>query len=151
MDKEELIDSLSPKIKLIRVEKNYTQDQMATILGISKKTLVQIEKGRMKGNWTTIVALCALFRDSEILQNTLGEEDVVEVIETVAHFTVDRPISKTMGGKIWWLTVMEEGAFTLQQNVVTKHFRIIDQKMHRWYSTFDEQEAKKKFLNLAQG
>ncbi|WP_404452880.1 helix-turn-helix domain-containing protein [Virgibacillus necropolis] len=84
MDQVNVIDKLSSKVKLVRVEYDYTQDQMAAVLGISKKTLVQIEKSRIKANWTTIVALCALFRSSEIIQNVIGE-DVIECIETIAH------------------------------------------------------------------
>ena len=56
---------------------------MAEVLGISK-TLVQIEKGRTNAGWTNTVAICALFRDSEVLQNTLGDDPLV-VIETMAH------------------------------------------------------------------
>jgi DNA-binding XRE family transcriptional regulator len=45
MDKQEVINLLSSKMKLIRIEKGYTQDKMAEVLGISKKTLVQLKKG----------------------------------------------------------------------------------------------------------
>lgn len=84
MDQINVIKMLSGKIKLVRVEFDYTQDQMATVLGISKKTLVQIEKNRITANWTTIVALCALFRNSDIIQSVVGE-DVIECIESIAH------------------------------------------------------------------
>ncbi|WP_430785490.1 helix-turn-helix transcriptional regulator [Virgibacillus flavescens] len=84
MDQKNVIQILSSKIKLVRVEYNYTQDQMATVLGISKKTLVQIEKKRIKASWTTIVALCALFRESDTIQSVVGE-NVMECIETLAH------------------------------------------------------------------
>lgn len=86
MDQKEIICSLSAKIKLVRVENEYTQDRMATILGISKKTLVQIEKKRSVANWTTVVALCALFRQSEIIRNTLGS-NALDVLEDAAHDT----------------------------------------------------------------
>lgn len=79
-----IIDNLSAKIKLIRVESNYTQEKMATVLGISKKSLVQIEKRWNNANWTTIVALCALFRHSDIIRITIGE-DVLKTLETVVH------------------------------------------------------------------
>ncbi|WP_099158395.1 helix-turn-helix transcriptional regulator [Virgibacillus ndiopensis] len=88
MDQEIIISSLSTKMKLVRVENDYTQDTMASVLGISKKTLVQIEKKRLYANWTTIVALCALFRDSEIIRNTLGG-NVLEVIKNAAHKKAD--------------------------------------------------------------
>ncbi|WP_442785807.1 helix-turn-helix transcriptional regulator [Lentibacillus sp. Marseille-P4043] len=84
MDQKSIIHSLSAKIKLIRVENDYTQDRMAAVLGISKKTLVQIEKKRTCANWTTIVALCALFSGSEIIQFTLGK-NVLDVVKIAAH------------------------------------------------------------------
>ncbi len=87
MNKEHAIELISTKIKLIRTEKRYTQDKMAEVLGISKKTLVQIEKGRTNAGWTNTVAICALFRDSEVLQNTLGDDPLV-VIETMAHIAL---------------------------------------------------------------
>lgn len=71
-------------MRLIRLERGYTQEKMATIIGISKKTLVEIEKERILANWTTVIAVCALFKDSEILQATLGDEPF-EVVETIAH------------------------------------------------------------------
>ncbi len=84
MEHEKIIDRISSKVKLIRVENNYTQDQMATVLGVSKKSLVQIEKRRNNANWTMTVALCALFRDSEVIQHAIGY-DVLTIIETAAH------------------------------------------------------------------
>lgn len=39
MNREEIIQIVSEKIKLVRTENSYTQDQMADIVGISKKHL----------------------------------------------------------------------------------------------------------------
>lgn len=73
MEREAVMKGISSKMKLIRVEQGYNQAEMAMILGISKKTLVQIEKERTTANWTTIVTTCVLFRESEIIQNVIGE------------------------------------------------------------------------------
>ncbi|MEH7237250.1 helix-turn-helix domain-containing protein [Bacillus sp. JJ1562] len=140
MDKEHLTEILSEKIKLIRTEKGYTQDKMAEILGISKKTLVQIEKGRIQAGWTCIVAVCALFRDSEIIQTTLGG-DPIDVIEIIGRNGIDRAKERTMGGKVWWKDLKKEGKFRLQQNMISQHFRILDDANLRWYSSFDKEEA----------
>ncbi|WP_100404012.1 helix-turn-helix transcriptional regulator, partial [Bacillus sp. FJAT-42315] len=104
MDKQQVNELLSGKLKLIRTEKGYTQDKMSEVLGMSKKTLVQIEKGRTLAGWTTVVALCALFRESEILQGCLGD-DPVEMVETIAHNSISTPKEKTMGGRVWWREV----------------------------------------------
>lgn len=84
MNKEQVIELISGKMRLIRPEKRYSQYKIAVILEISKKTLIQIEKERVLGGWTTVIAVCALFRDSEILQSLLGEEPL-KIIEMIAH------------------------------------------------------------------
>ena len=71
MDKEYVVQLISLRIRMIRLEKGYSQDKMASIMGISKKTLVQIEKERVLASWANVIAVCALFRDSEILQAVL--------------------------------------------------------------------------------
>ena len=139
---------ISDKMKLIRIEKGYTQDKMADILGVSKKTLVQIEKGRISAGWTVSIAVCALFRDSDILQAALGS-DPIEVVEIIAHEGITRPKGKTMGGKVWWKELEKKGSFRLQQNVISQHYRILDEENYRWYSSFDETEAKLYFDNLS--
>lgn len=90
MDKEYITELISSKLRLIRAESGYTQEKMANVLGMSKKTLVQIEKGRSAAGWAHVVAVCALFRNSEVLQAVLGDEPL-EVVETVAHRSIDRP------------------------------------------------------------
>jgi DNA-binding XRE family transcriptional regulator len=148
MNQEQIIEILSNKIKLVRVEKGYTQERMARVLGVSKKTLVQIEKGRNLAGWTTVVAICALFRDSEVIQTILGNAPL-EVLETIAHEEIERPKEKTMGGHVWWRDAASKNGFRLQQNVISQHYRILDDQAYRWYSSFDEHEARKKFDDLS--
>jgi DNA-binding XRE family transcriptional regulator len=147
MTQDEIVDLLTGKIKLVRTELGYTQDKMADILGISKKTLVQIEKGRIKASWTVVVALCALFRNSEILYNSLGG-DPLDVMEVVVHEYVAPPKEKTWGGHVWWKEVQSQKGCRLQQNVISQHYRILDDKNHRIYSSFDEKEARERFKEI---
>jgi DNA-binding XRE family transcriptional regulator len=148
MDKQQLIEILSGKFKLVRVEKGYTQDQMAEILGVSKKTLVQIEKERMLAGWTNVVALCALFRDSQVIQSVLGG-DPLEVIETIAHNGIVRSRDKTFGGKIWWKEEEKKGSLRIQQNMISQHYRIIDDDDYRWFSSFDKEETLSQLEKLS--
>ena len=46
MTKEFFVSELDRQVKLVRTEYGFTQDVMAKILGLSKKTLVEIEKSR---------------------------------------------------------------------------------------------------------
>ncbi|GAB0170468.1 helix-turn-helix transcriptional regulator [Lysinibacillus sp. CTST325] len=141
MNREQLITLISEKLKLIRTEKDLTQDQMSDLLGLSKKTLVQIEKGRIKTGWTTTVAVCALCRESSILQHELGG-DPLEVVDLIANNGTLYPKEKTMGGYIWWKNLSEYNGYRLQQNVISQHFRILDTNNYRLLSTFDESIAK---------
>lgn len=140
MNQQQVIELISIKLRLIRQEQGYSQARMAEVLGISKKTLIQIEKGRSAAAWTTVIAVCALFRESVVLQVVLGGEPL-EVIETIAHNGIDRPKDKSMGGHVWWREIEKRGKFRLQQNIISQHFRILDDRHYRWYSSFDGEEA----------
>ena len=140
---------MSRRTLLIRTEAGYSQETMASILGLSKKTLVQIEKDRTTASWTVVVAIVALFSDSEIIQSLLGDAPM-EVIRTVAHNGLDRPKGKTLGGKVWWKEIESEQEYRIQQNVISQHFRILDREDYVWMSTFDESEVMKRFEELVQ-
>ncbi len=150
INRQQVIQLISSKMRLIRLERNYSQDIMADVIGISKKTLVQIEKGRTLSSWTNVIAVCALFRDSEILQSTLGDEPL-EIIETIAHNGIDRPKDKSMGGKVWWKDIYQKGDYRLQQNMISQHYRILDGENYRFYSSFEEDEAIIRLNELSGG
>lgn len=44
MDRQNFTELIQSKFKMVRIEAGYTQDTMAQTVGLSKKTLVQIEK-----------------------------------------------------------------------------------------------------------
>lgn len=150
MDREQIIEVVSSKLKLIRIEKGYTQERMADTIGVSKKTLIEIEKGRIPAGWTNTIAICALFRDSETLQASIGG-DPLEIVETLAHSSVLRAKEKTMGGRIWWKELEKRGSFRLQQNLISNHYRILDSDDYRWYSSFDHNEALELLEELSHG
>nr|WP_207627592.1 MULTISPECIES: helix-turn-helix domain-containing protein [Bacillaceae] len=138
---------VSEKLRLIRTEAGYTQDKMADIIGVSKKTLVQIEKGRVLANWSTVVSICALFRETETVQFLFGNEPL-EVLETVALNGIDLRKTKTLGGRVWWKILTQKNGFILQQNILSKHFRILDARNYRIFSSFDEKLSKQRYKEL---
>lgn len=148
MDRDEIIMLVSEKLRLIRTEAGYTQDKMAEIIGISKKTLVQIEKGRTLANWPTIVSVCALFRETETVLYLFGNEPL-EVLETVAREGIDVRKRKTFSVRIWWKELSRKNGYILQQNILSKHFRIVDEKKHRIFSSFDPIYSKIRFKEIA--
>lgn len=147
MNREEIIRLVSKKMRLIRVEQGFSQDRMSNILGVSKKTLVQIEKDRTEANWNIIISVVALFEQSEILQNVLGDEPL-EVIRLVALEKIEHPTHKTLGGKVWWKEIEKRGLYKLQQNLISQHYRIIDELNYRWFSSFDKDEAMKRLNEI---
>ncbi len=62
MEKQEFIKLMDEKIKLIRTEYGLTQEKMSEILGISKKTLVEIEKSRKSLGGLTQLLFQAFFQ-----------------------------------------------------------------------------------------
>ena len=110
MTRDEFIKKVDEKVKLIRNEKEFTQDKMAEILGISKKTLVQIEKGRASLGWTVAIAVCTIFKDSEILQITFGG-DPQDIILSLAFDNYEGNYDRTLGGKIWWKDFETKGEY----------------------------------------
>lgn len=148
MTRDEIISRVSEKLRILRAEVGYTQDKMADIIGISKKTLVQIEKGRAQAGWSIVVTICALFRETESIQFLLGNEPL-EVLETIAHEGTDYRKEKTLGGKVWWREIDRVGGFVMQQNILSQHYRIVDQDDFRIFSSFEEIETRHRLKELA--
>lgn len=150
MKREDFIKKLDEKMKLIRNEKGFTQDKMAEIIGISKKTLVQIEKGRGSLGWTGAVAVCTLFKDSEILHITFGG-DPQDMILSLAFDNYEGKYEVTMGGRIWWRDIASKGTYKIQQNIISKHYRILDGQDRRVCSSFDIDYIKRRLKELQIG
>ncbi|MEN6328213.1 MAG: helix-turn-helix transcriptional regulator [Syntrophomonas sp.] len=104
MNKKEFVKLMDEKLKLIRTEYGLTQDKMAAILGISKKTLIEIEKNRKSLGWTNSVALASIFSDSTILYDAIGG-DMSDIIIAVAFKDVDVDYPKLweakFGGRLY--------------------------------------------------
>ncbi|MBR4163679.1 MAG: hypothetical protein IKR11_09170 [Solobacterium sp.] len=141
MEKQDLIQSITDKCKLVRVEYGFSQDQMANVIGISKKSLVESEKGRRLLNWTECVTLCTIFSQSQVLQNAFGGE-LSDMIKAIAFENTDVTYPMTMGGKIWWKVIEEMNGYRIQQNILSQHYRLLDPKDGRMISSFDLDEIR---------
>ena len=148
MTKGDFINKVTEKLKLIRIESDYTQDKMAEILGISKKTLVQIEKGRSTLGWAGAVTLCTIFRNSEVLEMTFGghPQDIILALAFSDYETTE----KTLGGKIWWNNIECKEKYRIQQNIISGHYRILDNQDRRICSSFDYEYIWKRLLELSE-
>ena len=141
MTREEFIKACNQIEKLVRTEFGYSQELMAEILGISKKTLVEIEKERRSLGWNGSVVLCSLFSDSQVLAGAFGG-DPKDMIQALAFDHRDRVYPKTMGGNVWWREIETKGEFKIQQNIISQHYRILNEEDQRIYSTFDYEDIK---------
>ena len=148
MERSEFISIMNHKIKLIRTEFDLTQEKMAEAIGISKKTLVEIEKGRNSLSWSAAVAAAVIFANSSILEEAFGGE-TSDLVKVVALNGLDAKLpDKTMGGRVWWQDIKECKGYRIQQNIISRHYRILDAEDRRFFSTFVKKEAESRLKEL---
>lgn len=136
MTREEFTKLMDSRLKLVRTEFGLTQDKMALALGISKKTLVEIEKGRRTLGWTGAVACGTIFGTSTILQNDFGGE-LTDLLRSLGLDDLSPAYPKTMGGKVWWTYVEGQNGWRIQKNLISGHYRLLDPNDGRVISSFD--------------
>ena len=141
MTKDTFISEMNRQVKLVRTEYGLTQESMAKVLGISKKTLVEIEKGRSSLGWTGAVALVSIFSDSQVLSGLLGGE-AGDMVRALAFQDLHPQYPRTMGGRVWWRFVETVGPYTIQQNLISQHYRALDQEDGRVCSSFDLDDVR---------
>ncbi len=147
--KDAFIRSMDQTLKLVRTEYGLTQEAMARALGLSKKTLVEIEKGRSSLGWMGSVALCALFDHSQVLGRLLGGP-AGEILQALAFQDLTPTYPPTMGGRVWWRTVETIGRFRIQQNLISQHYRALDPSDGRICSSFDLDEIRRQLRLLTE-
>ena len=147
MNRNEFTEGITHILKMVRTEYGLTQDEMAVIIGISKKSLVESEKGRRPLGWTESVALANIFSDSSVLQSNFGG-DINELITAIAFDNIEVDYPKTMGGKIWWKVVKEDRGYRIQQNIVSNHYRLLDADNRRLFFSFHLKEVEEYLNNI---
>ena len=151
MERSEFISIMNSKIKLIRTEFGLTQDKMAEAIGISKKTLVEIEKGRIPLSWSAAVATAVIFADSSIVADAFGG-DTSDLVKVIALNGLDAKLpAQTMGGRVWWQEIKKSKGYRIQQNIISRHYRILDAEDRRFFSSFDKKETESKLKELTSG
>ena len=143
MDRQSFTDLIQTKFKKVRIEAGYTQDTMAQTIGLSNKTLVQIEKERVLPNWTTCVSICALFRDSGVLNSTFGC-DPLEIVQTISRNHCAYPNHSTTSD-IYWNTIDTRNVFILHINKLSKIYRVLNNEKQPIFGTSKMREAETYF------
>ena len=143
MDRDTFIAELNEQVKLVRTEYHLTQEAMARALGLSKKTLVEIEKGRSSLGWMGAVALCTIFSGSQVLSGLLGG-DAGDIVAALAFQDLSPRYPKTLGGRVWWRTVEVYRGCRVQQNILSQHYRALNQEDQRICASFDLAEIRRR-------
>ena len=147
MDKQRFTEEMDRQVKLVRTEYGFTQETMAKVLGVSKKTLVEIEKGRSSLGWMGAVAFCSIFSRSQVLAGLLGGE-AEDMVLALAFEDLKPTYPKTMGGKVWWRLVEHCCGCKIQQNIISQHYRALDCEDGRICSSFDLEEVRRQLREL---
>ncbi|MCI5574518.1 MAG: hypothetical protein MR379_02960 [Clostridiales bacterium] len=146
---------------------------MAHELGISKKTLIGIEKGRSSLGWTGSAALCLLFGDSPTLRRELSGDPLRTAAELRGHTPPEPPAPTPAKGENnlafpapapdgapaaevppasspLWRTVARLGRFTAEQNMISEHYRLLDPSGRRVFASFDYPEVAAEAARLTE-
>ncbi len=147
MDRNILIKEISQKEKLVRTEYGLNQDEMAKVLGISRKSLVETEKGRRLFAWPECIALVALFPQSQVLRSFLGE-NLADELRTAAFEDMEIAYPQTMGGKVWWRDIENHQGYRIQQNILSSHYRLLNPRDERMASSFNIDEIREALASI---
>lgn len=142
MERDDFIALCNSKVKLVRTEFSFSQEKMALMLGISKKTLVEIEKGRSSLGWSGSVVLCAIFSSSEILNNAFTQNPV-DVFRNIAFENSEPNYRQANTYRIWWQTVLQNEEYLIEQNIVSQHYRLLTKDNKIVASSFNIEDLKK--------
>ena len=136
IDRSTFISHCDSILKLVRTEYGLTQEEMAYTLGLSKKTLVDIEKERRSLGWMGSAALCLIFQDSEVIAGVFGGQPT-DIIMALAFEGKTSHYPRATGRRIWWINLYENTNFCIQQNVISQHYRLLTIDGRRIASSFD--------------
>ena len=85
--KSSLMEQFRDELPVLRAKGRLSQENIAEKIGISRQTFNAIETGKRDMNWTTILALVALFQNNEqtryMIESMNGfNEGMVEIMES---------------------------------------------------------------------
>ncbi len=144
MTKNQFCKSVQSILERLRKKEGLTLEEMALTLGLSKKTLIQIEKERTQLKWPEAVTFVSIFQSHEIVQSLFGDE-VIDIVQSIAILKPPKRQLKTLGGESWWRTLNSQEGYRLQQHKISKHLRILDQENYRVFFTYSKSDALHEF------
>ncbi|MCL1923407.1 MAG: helix-turn-helix domain-containing protein [Propionibacteriaceae bacterium] len=130
----DFIATCDAKLRLVRTEADLTQQAMADALGMSKKTLVDIEKGRRSLGFSGAVTMCAVFPDSQIISDSFGGSPAHMIPALGLASPVPTP---TVSTNPWWDVIADNGQFIIEQNTISQHYRLLTHERIKVAAAFD--------------
>lgn len=144
MNKMKFCKMVQDIVEELRKNENMTLEEMALTIGLSKKTLIQIEKNRSLLKWPEAVTTVSIFNETDLVKSIFGDE-ILDIIQAIAIQKPAKRQLKTLGGESWWKTVISKEGFRLQQHKISRHIRILDQENYRVYFTYSKSDAIEEF------
>lgn len=121
MTRESFIALCDRKEKLVRNELGYSQEKMSALLGLSKKTLVEIEKWRSSLGWQGAVTLCTLFQNTTAITLTFGS-DIPALLRALSEDAAYlQPVESPYAA---WVPILELDGKIIEQNAASQLYRL---------------------------
>lgn len=143
MTRESFIALCDRKEKLVRNELGYSQEKMSALLGISKKTLVEIEKWRSSLGWQGAVTLCTLFQNTRGITLTFGSDIPALLRALTEDAAYLQPVESPYAA---WVPILELGDLLIEQNSASQLYRL-RKELETLASSFELAELRKR-MNL---
>ena len=121
MTRESFIALCDRKEKLVRNELGLSQEKMSALLGLSKKTLFEIEKWRSSLGWQGAVTLCTLFKNTQEITITFGS-DVPSLLRALSEDAAFLPPVETPHAR--WVEILKLGEQVIEQNTASQLYRL---------------------------
>lgn len=123
MTRESFIALCNRKEKLVRSELGFSQQKMSELLGISKKTLVEIEKWRSSLGWEGAVTLCVLFQNTREITLTFGPDISILLRALSCGEAFGRPFQSPHAV---WTKILEKEGRIIEQNTASQLYRLTE-------------------------
>lgn len=75
-NKNKLIGNLADNLPVLRAKLGLTQEELASMIGVSRHTIISIENKKRKMAWNTFLSLLLVFIKNEETNKLLGILDV---------------------------------------------------------------------------
>ena len=146
MSKRDFCKIIHQELHEIREEYNLSQMAFASMMGVSKKTYIQLEKKRIVLKWSEAVTVASIFNDSIAIKRHYGD-DVISIIQL---HTFDQSIVSMNGyqSNDAHDIVMNSDDYSLIRIKVSNLFKIIDNFDKSLYASFSERDIIEKFNEI---